>query len=281
MTKLQSLLEIVARLRGPEGCPWDRAQTLSSLCPYLLEEGYEVVEAVEAATAPAAPEAAVGRLRDELGDLLFVVSLLARTAEEAGLFSLEDASEAAVAKMIRRHPHVFSGAEEADPGSIAAWEARKAVERGGTRRGTLDGVPRALPSLLRAHRQGEKASGVGFDWPDRRGVLAKIREELAELEEALEGTEDHPASPDPAVMHEYGDLLLATAELGRFVGVTGEEALRRANDRFANRFRAVEALAEARGQRTQDLDLDALEALWAEAKRALQDAPPTRSERGD
>lgn len=252
MPPFDRLVSIVARLRGPGGCPWDRAQDPGSMRPYLVEEAYEVVEAIEAGR----PEL----LREELGDLLFQVVLLARMAEEAGDYDIHQVAEGIAEKMLRRHPHVFDPQhQEEDAGSVAAWEARKARERG-AERSMLDGLPAALPALVRAHRVGEKVSRVGFDWPDLAGVRAKISEELGELDEAL-------ASGDAAAIeHEYGDTLLALANLGRFVGVGAEEALRSANSRFAERFRAVERLAAARGLDLHALDDEALDALWQEVK---------------
>ena len=273
MSKLEELAALVARLRGPGGCPWDQAQTLRSVRPYLLEEAYEVLDAVDRhdAGGPA------GAVRDEVGDLLFVVLLLCRIAEEDGLFSVEDAAEHVAAKMVRRHPHVFGDAAVTG-GTNAAWEAAKAAEKaeaGEAIRETsaLDGVPRSLPALLRAWRQGEKASAVGFDWADPQGVLAKVAEELGELQEAL--AESDPATHgaerphDPAVFHEYGDVLLALASLGRFLGASPEEALRAANDRFAARFSEVERMARARGVPMPGADDATLDALWEEAKARL------------
>lgn len=229
--------------------------------PYVLEETYEVLDAIDAGDLP--------KLREELGDLLWQVYFLARLAEERGAFDIEDAAEAIVTKMVARHPHVFGGEDAgagvgggaggaADPGSVGAWEARKAAERKGSR---LDGVPAALPALARAHRVGEKLHHVGFDWPDLAGVLAKVDEERAELAEAIaSGDADH-------VRHEYGDLLLACANLGRFLGVAGEDALREANLRFERRFRRVEALAAEAGVRLEEAGLDRLEGWWQQAKR--------------
>ncbi|RME26380.1 MAG: nucleoside triphosphate pyrophosphohydrolase [Deltaproteobacteria bacterium] len=282
MSRLSDLLAIVARLQGPDGCPWDSAQDLATMRPYLLEEVYELLEAMDAVAAGAADDHARETLKEELGDLLFVVVLLARICESRGWFSLEDAADAIATKMVVRHPHVFPdpGAEAEDhaaPGSIAAWESRKArqASQDGRPRSRLAGVPRTLPALLRAHRQGEKAAAAGFDWRDHRGVLAKIHEELAELEEAL--ARHPPARGDrvdatgipathPDVEHELGDLLMAVANLGRHVGAPPEAALRRADDRFQERFEAVERLAWERGLDLPALDDDTLDALWVEAK---------------
>lgn len=244
---MDELVALVARLRAE--CPWDRAQTAASMRVYLLEESAELLDALDADDA--------ARVKEELGDVLFQLVFLARLYEESGDFDLDAATRAITAKMVERHPHVFGAGEAADPGSNAAWERRKA-RRGRSR---IDGVPLTLPALVRAHRVAEKASGVGFDWPDLAGVLAKVDEERAELGEAL-------ASGDPArVAHEYGDLLLALANLGRFVGVAGEDALRVANQRFERRFRGVEARAAAAGVEPADAGLAQLEAWWQDVKR--------------
>jgi ATP diphosphatase len=249
VSRLEDLRSVVARLRAE--CPWDRAQDLRSMRPYLLEEAHEVLDAIDADDA--------SKLREELGDLLFQVFFLARLAEERGAFDVEGVADAVVTKMIERHPHVYAGSDEIAAGTVGAWEARKAKSRTGSR---VDGVPAALPALLRAHRVGEKLSHVGFDWPDLSGVLAKVDEERAELAEALASGEE------AAIRHEYGDLLLACANLGRFLGVSGEDALREANLRFEGRFRKVEAYASAAGVPLEQAGLVRLEAWWQEAKRA-------------
>ncbi len=248
VSALGELRSLVARLRAE--CPWDRAQSVASMRVYLVEEAAELLDALDADDA--------ARVKEELGDVLFQLVFLARLYEERGDFDLDGAAEAITQKMVERHPHVFGEAASAGAGTNAAWERRKAKAG----RSRIDGVPLGLPALVRAHRVAEKASGVGFDWPDLAGVLAKVDEERAELGEAL-------ASGDPArVEHEYGDLLLALANLGRFVGVAGEDALRVANQRFERRFRAVEAQAAAAGIEPADAGLAQLEEWWQAAKRA-------------
>ena len=259
---LLKLTQIVALLRGEGGCAWDRAQTLASMRPYLLEETYEVLDALGDGGAPGP------HLREELGDLLFVVTLLAQIAQDQGLFTLGDAAASAAQKMVERHPHVFGPEAGAVAGGTnATWEAAKARKRG-ARASALDGVPDSLPALLVAHRQGEKAAAVGFDWTDVRGALEKVREELAEVEAALAGG-------DPAeVQAEVGDLLLAVAHVGRHAGAPPEQALRGANQRFGARFREMERLAAAQGVSLYGLDPAALDGLWEEAKQKLRAGHP-------
>ena len=248
---LLTLIEIVAQLRGPEGCPWDKEQTLASMRPYLLEEVYELLDAME-------HDAGEDGLEGELGDTLFVILLLTQIATDEGRLTLDSMCQRIVDKMITRHPHVFGDGDQSDdPGGIAAWEARKEKEG----RSRLSGVPRSLPALLRAHRQGEKVAAVGFDWSNVSGVLAKLEEEIAELREAMERRDPH------AIEHEYGDVLLAAANIGRHINAPAEAALRNANDRFASRFERLEVLA-----REQSLKLDGstdekqLNILWEQAK---------------
>jgi MazG family protein len=257
MSGLDALLAVVARLRGPDGCPWDRAQTPASMARFVLEEAHELVEALDAGD-PAA-------IRDELGDLLFTVALVARMFEEARAFSLSDAAEGAATKMIDRHPHVFGDAPP-DSAGIVAWEAHKAASRP-ERTSVLDGVPRALPALLRAERLGHKARALRFDWPDADGPRRKLDEEVAELDEAI-------AAGDPDRMtHELGDVLLTLASLGRHLpGPGAEAALRAANLRFESRFRAVERAVAASGDDPTRVDPDVLERYWDDAKRAEEDA---------
>ena len=250
---LVELIGIVSTLRGSEGCPWDRAQTERSLIPYLVEEAYELVEAIE--------QDDPGAQCAEAGDLLYLLLLIARIAEERERWDHDGAARGIAAKMRRRHPGILRPAEggPAFTGSAEAWEAVKATERP-PERSALDGIPAALPALIRAHRVGEKVSRVGFDWPDLAGVRAKVGEELGELDEAL-------AAQDPAaVRHELGDLLLASANLARFLGFGPEELLREANSRFEGRFRKLEGLARARGLDLHHAGIEQLEALWQEVK---------------
>jgi len=221
--------------------------------PYILEEAHEVLDAIDGGNSD--------DLKKELGDLLFQVVLLAQMESESGAFSIDEVCSGIAEKMVSRHPHVFDPAHiaEADEGSVGAWEARKAKERG--REGSMmDGVPKTLPALLHAHRVGEKVSRVGFDWPSLEGVRAKLAEELQELDEAI------ASGDESAIRAEYGDVLLSVANMGRFLNSDPEMALRGANGRFASRFRQVEFLAQERDQDLHQLELDALEELWQDAK---------------
>jgi MazG family protein len=248
---LLSLVDIVAHLRGPEGCPWDKEQTLRSMRPYLLEEVYELLDAME-------HDAGEDGLEGELGDTLFVLLLLTRIAEDEGRLTLDSMCQRIVDKMITRHPHVFGdGDNSQNPGGIAAWEARKSKEG----RSRLAGVPRSLPALLRAHRQGEKAAAVGFDWANADGVLAKVEEEIAELRHAIN------VGDRAEIEHEYGDVLLATASLGRHLNTPAEATLRNANDRFTARFERLEVLATEQGLPLNgSTSEDRLNTLWEQAK---------------
>ena len=260
---MKRLEDIVARLRAPDGCPWDRAQDHQTLKPYLIEEAYEVLEALEAGS----PDA----LCEELGDLLLQIVFHAQLGREAGRFDLSDVEAGIVGKMIRRHPHVFGDEPAAESAAVVQerWEQRKRRERGAA--SVLDGVPRALPALRLARRLADKAASVGFDWPDIAGPRAKVTEELGELEEAL------AAEDADSVREEYGDLLFAVVNLGRFLGVDAEDALRATAAKFERRFRHVEARLFEEGLRPEDTDLERMDALWNDAKR-LGASPTDRRE---
>lgn len=261
--RLERLLHIMATLRGPDGCPWDRAQTLASLRPYLLEETYEALDALDRGDADA--------LREELGDLLFEIVFLSRIAEESGAFSMADAIDAVSDKLVRRHPHVFGEAGPlADADAVRdRWEELKAGERKeeGKKTTLLDGVPPTLPALLRAYEYSSRAATVGFDWARAGDVLDKMDEELAEIRQVVErvGPVERVDGVE-RVEEEVGDLLFAIANLSRKLGVEPEGALRRANDKFRVRFTEVEQRIEARGERLQDKTLEELEAEWQAVK---------------
>ena len=263
------LLGVMARLRNPDGgCPWDLEQTFATIAPYTIEEAYEVADAIEVGEP--------SQLRDELGDLLFQVVFHARMAEERGWFDFDAVATAIHDKLVRRHPHVFADTQFAtDALRSANWEDQKARERdeSAKRRGAdgasvLGDIPKALPALSRAAKLGKRASRVGFDWPDAKGIREKVNEELAELDSAV-------ASADADdVAEELGDALFTLVNLGRKLHVDAEEALRSANSKFDRRFRHMESLAKARGQALDALTPAQWEALWVESKLALKAAAP-------
>ena len=262
--RFDELVRIMATLRGPQGCPWDREQTLASLRPFLLEETYEALEALDRGD--------LDSLREELGDLLFEIVFLSRIAEEGGHFSVGDAAADVGAKLVRRHPHVFGDharlktAEEVR----GKWEEMKAAEGTGSPRGKtlLGGVPRTLPGLLRAYEYGSRAAAVGFDWVRAADVIDKIEEEVRELrDEVSKGAQADEAERARRVEEEMGDLLFAIANLSRKLGVEPEAALRRANDKFQARFTALESRIVGRGERLQDKTLEELEQEWQLVKR--------------
>ncbi|MEM1023301.1 MAG: nucleoside triphosphate pyrophosphohydrolase [Myxococcota bacterium] len=250
--ELKRLVAVMARLRGPGGCPWDQEQTLRSLSPYLLEETYELLEAIDAQD----PEAH----REELGDVLLQVVFQARIREEEGAFGLEDVAKGIADKMVRRHPHVFSdGRAETSEEVVRAWEAIKDQEKS-ERASVMDGVPTALPSLALSQKLQLRAARVGFDWTQVEDVLAKLEEELEELHHARaqgdrEGTEA-----------EVGDLLFSVVNLARHLGVSAEDALRGSARRFERRFREVERRLDDQGRSPAEASLAELDELWDEVK---------------
>lgn len=256
---LGRLVALVRRLRAPDGCPWDREQTLADVRAYLLEEAHEAAAAIDAGDLEA--------LAGELGDLLFQAAFIARLGEEAGAFTAADAIERSHEKMVARHPHVFGDEELADAAAVArAWERRKLDEkRAGDGDGSLlDGVPASLPALTAAYRMTQKAAAVGFDWPDAEAVLAKVDEELAELRAVLADGADS-ASADRA-REEVGDLLFTVANLARKLDLDPEAALAAANAKFRRRFQHVEQGLAERGRRLGEASLAEMDALWDEAK---------------
>ena len=245
-------------LRDPDsGCPWDQEQTFKTIASYTLEEAYEVVDAIARDD--------LENLRDELGDLLLQVVYHARMAEEVGVFAFDDVVTAICTKMIRRHPHVFGDEGVVDAKAQSrVWETLKAKERTEPLSSVLDGVPVALPALMRGTKLGQRAARVGFDWPDRKGVREKVDEELRELDEAVRGEDTD------AITAEMGDAFFALVNLCRHLGIEPEACLRGANARFERRFRSVERSVEAEGGDWESYDLDALEALWDKAKEETQ-----------
>jgi tetrapyrrole methylase family protein / MazG family protein len=266
---IDRLLAIMQRLREPGGCPWDREQTLATLRPYVLEETYEVLEAIDAGDT--------GHHREELGDLLLQIVFQARLRQEEGAFEFADVADAISDKLVSRHPHVFGDAQVKSASEVLTqWAALKREEKRkkGGGRSALEGVPREMPALARADRLTEKASRVGFDWPDAAGARAKVTEELAELDEAV-------ASGDRGrIEHELGDTLFALANLGRKLEVAPEEALRGTINRFIARFQHVESSLAGRGVRPGESTLAEMDVLWEEAKSLERQAisAPRRAE---
>lgn len=255
----EQLITIMRKLRAPGGCPWDAEQTHESLTRYLLEETYEVMEAID--------EKSPQHLKEELGDLLLQPVFHAAIAEESGHFTIDDVIGTLCDKLIRRHPHVFGDLEIKDSNAqIENWEKIKKLEKGDERPSALSGVPDHLPALMKAHKIGEKASRVGFDWDHADQVFAKVMEELHEFEEAWAGG-------DPTRMEdELGDLLFAIANLGRFLSLNPEEALRKTITRFQKRFSFVEAELFSQGVAMQNASLDKMEELWEKAKCAERES---------
>jgi MazG family protein len=272
MATFDDLVALMARLRSPEGCPWDREQTYDTLAPMLLEEAYEAFEAVE--------EARRGRpleLRDELGDLLFQIVFYAQVATERGEFTIQDVMEAIHSKMVRRHPHVFGDRRVRDNEELLRnWEAMKAEEKraagkalGAEDASLLDGVSRKAPALMEAHQLSTKAARVGFDWQRIEDIFDKLHEEIDELKAAISRhKESEDESDHTRVRDELGDLLFAVTNIARHLQVEPEAALKSANRKFRRRFHYIERGLLARGRSLDSATLDEMEALWQEAKNS-------------
>jgi tetrapyrrole methylase family protein/MazG family protein len=250
----KALVDLMAKLRGPDGCPWDRKQTTESLKPFLIEECYEVMDALD--------EGAPDKIKEELGDLLFQIMFHARIAEEQGRFTIEDVIAANIAKMVRRHPHVFGDAQlHTDREVLANWEEIKKKEKGyEERKSILEGIPRHLPALLRAHSLQERAARVGFDWKHIDEALPKLDEEMAEFKVSLKQKDA------VGIEEELGDIFFMLVNISRFLGVNPEEALRKTIGKFIHRFRYIEEHAAAASKSLNDMTLDEMEELWQESK---------------
>ena len=285
--RFTKLVDLMAALRAQNGCPWDRKQTHESLKPYLLEEAYEVIETIDLRDEQ--------KLREELGDVLLQVLFHSQIAAEAGSFTVEDVIETLSTKLIRRHPHVFRTGDQAGQASnseqvLAQWEDIKRAEReaAGNTQSALDGVPKILPALLRAYQIQARAARVGFDWPQNQAgleqVLAKITEEIGELREALildqarqarmESESNNRPHAREEIENELGDLLFSLVNLARFLKANPEDALRRATNRFIDRFHLVEAQALGKGRLLTEMTLPEMDELWDEAKRQLRRPQP-------
>ncbi len=252
--KFEELVEIVEKLRAPDGCPWDREQTNQSLLPYFIEEVYELIESVD--------EENWDTVKEELGDLLLHVVFQASIGEDEGKFKLADSLTNVNEKLVRRHPHVFGDAK-ADAAFHAKqnWEAQKHKEKG--RKSRLDGVPKNLPALVRAQRLQQKASYAGFDWDEVEQVWDKVHEEIQELKDAQSNeAKDH-------IAEEIGDVLFAVVNLARYLDIPAEDALRKTNQKFTSRFSKVEEGIKAQGKELEDVSLEEMDAIWEMAKEKI------------
>jgi tetrapyrrole methylase family protein/MazG family protein len=253
-SSFDTLEKIVARLRAPDGCPWDKEQTHASLKPYLIEEAYEVLQALD--------EENTEKLCDELGDLLLQIMLHAQMAAESKEFNIHEVIKSISTKLIRRHPHVFGKSRAANADEVALeWEALKQNERKKDD-SLLSSVPKGMPALSYSHSIQRRAAGIGFDWKEFEGILDKLTEEIREVKEATNQQQK---------IHEFGDVLFALVNAARWQGVDLEEALRLANERFSRRFRYMEQACRKRGISLRDLSFQEQNALWDEAKRNLGD----------
>jgi tetrapyrrole methylase family protein/MazG family protein len=249
----EKLIEIMAALRSEDGCPWDREQTRESLKPFLVEETYEVIEAID--------EGEPGKIREELGDLLFQIIFHAQVSKEKGDFDIHDVIEGIAIKMINRHPHVFGDEKQKSPSEVLKrWEEIKRQE-GKQRDSILEGVPKNLPSLLRAHRLQDRASRVGFDWSRIDDVIEKLDEEVEEFKKAIQ------RNSISEIEDELGDIFFALVNISRFVGVNPEDALRKTISKFIKRFRHIEIAAAEAGRSLSDMTLEEMDLLWRDAKQ--------------
>lgn len=259
---LEDLQTLVRSLRGPSGCPWDQAQSMGDLKQYLLEECYEVLDAID--------DSREGNLREELGDLLFQIVFVAELARETGRFGLEEVLEGIHQKMVRRHPHVFAEACASDVDTVKKnwWRIKQSED--GAERSLLESIPRALPALQKAYRMGQRAAQVGLDWMSAASVLEKVKEEIAELEQAI------VQNRMPSIEEEIGDLLFTVAQLARRVRQNPEEALQKSNRKFFERFRSLEERAVQEGRPLKSLSPDEMDQWWEQAKNRVRDPSQAR-----
>jgi len=250
--ELQELLKIMEALRSEKGCPWDKEQTRESLKPFIVEEAYELIEAIDESD----PE----KIKEELGDLLFQIVFQCQIAKENNEFKVSDVIEKISKKMIARHPHVFGKADYKTADEVLLhWEEQKKLE-GKMRESILEGIPKTLPSLLRAHRLQKRAAGVGFDWEKVEDVLKKLDEELKEFKEALK------TKRQDEIEDELGDIFFMLVNISRFIGVNPEDALRKTISKFIHRFRYIEMNAAEQGKKLSDMTLNEMDSLWNESK---------------
>lgn len=260
------MVALQKRLRAPNGCPWDREQTHQSLRPFLVEEAYEVLDALDSNDRQ--------KFAGELGDLLLQIVFHAELAREAGEFDISDVIRAVHSKMVRRHPHVFGKTKARNSAQVLKnWEQIKAEERAGepteekqNAESVLNGIPRGLPALLEAFQLSRRAANIGFDWQNAQGVVEKIDEEVHEIREAMKGAHSKSAKDQSEVENEIGDLFFAIVNLARFIGIDPEFTLKRANEKFKQRFQWMEQKAREKGSRLADVPRTEMEELWNESK---------------
>ena len=253
MSKFEELVNIMERLRAPDGCPWDREQTHKTLIPYLLEETYEVIDSIE--------DSDIKRLKEELGDLLLQIVFHAQIASENGGFDAEDVATSINAKLIRRHPHIFKNKKDLTPDEVTQnWEQIKLAEKKDTRQSALSGVPKTAPALLKAFRLQQKAARFGFDWDKWEDIFEKIGEEMAELRMAIE------SESKDKIEEEIGDFLFSAVNVARFLKIDPESALNRMNRKFIRRFQYVEKKLAEKGKNLSDSNLEEMDSLWNESK---------------
>lgn len=258
MDEFQKLIDIMAKLRSENGCPWDKEQTKDSLKPYLIEESHEVLEAID--------DDNPAKLKEELGDLLFQIIFHSRIAAESGDFTIFDVINGISEKIISRHPHVFSNAKFESPEEVSKqWHERK-IEEGKFRDSILTGVPKSLPSLLRSQRLQSRASKVGFDWEKTEDVLYKVDEELSELKAAIK------TGSKKEIEEELGDLLFVLVNVSRFTGLNAEETLKKTINKFINRFIYIEQKAKDLGQNLSEMTIREMDSLWEEAKSQIKES---------
>ncbi|MFQ5456685.1 MAG: nucleoside triphosphate pyrophosphohydrolase [Nitrospirota bacterium] len=250
------LLEIMKRLRGNNGCPWDREQTMDTLKPFLIEETYEVLESID--------DTDRGKMKLELGDLLFQIIFFSEIAEEKGEFNIDDVLNSSIEKMIRRHPHVFGNSLLKNSKEVLShWEEIKKREKGGNKESVMDGIPEDMPSVLKAFQVQARAARVGFDWNNIDDVFGKVKEEMGEFEEAIKETDQR------RIEEELGDLFFSLVNTARFLKLNPEDVILKAVKRFTDRFKFIEKKVEITGRRFQEMTIDDLNELWEEAKKEL------------
>ena len=256
MKEIDELLKVMDTLRGENGCNWDKKQTHDTLIPYLLEESYEVVDALEKRDKE--------NLKEELGDLLFQIVFHSKIASEKKEFEMKDVALGIIEKLIRRHPHVFREKEDLHPDEVISnWEKIKEKEKSSKKKNLLDDVPISFPALQRANKIQEKVSSVGFDWEDTQGVLDKVEEELNELKEEI----NQNSKNNPRIEEEFGDLMFSMVNLSRFLKINPETALRKANQKFENRFQFVEKMANLEDKNLKNMSKEEMEILWQKSKK--------------